>query len=185
MSRNHSQIDCVCKSITLTSSLGLQVEMVPKLKHPHLYALSGKELPKLGEVLVVCEFLDVFPKELPGMPHKREVEFVIELQPGTALISRHPYRMPPNELVELKKQLTELQEKCFIRLSSSPWGCLAIFVKKNDHSLWMCVDYCLLNEVTIKNKYLLPRIDDLFDQLSDALIFSKIYLRLGYHQIRI
>lgn len=147
--------------------------------------LAAKNLPDLSEVPVVCEFPDVFLEELLGMPPSREIEFVIELQPGTAPISKRPYRMPPNELVELKKQLTELEEKGFIRPSSSPWGCPAIFVKKKDHSLRMCVDYRPLNEVTIKNKYPLPRIDDLFDQMTGARIFSKIDLRLGYHQVRI
>ena len=105
--------------------------------------------------------------------------------PGTAPISRQPYRMPPNELRELKKQLKTLLDKGFIRPSSSPWGCPALFVKKKDDSLRMCVDYRPLNEVTIKNKYPLPRIDILFDQLSGARYFSKIDLRLGYHQIKI
>ena len=119
------------------------------------------------------------------MPPDREVEFVIELAPGTAPISKRPYRMHPNELVELKEQLKELQDKGFIRPSSSPWGCPAIFVKKKDKSLRMCVDYRPLNEVTVKNKYPVPRIDDLFDQLSGAQVFSKIDLRLGYHQIKV
>ena len=92
--------------------------------------------------------------------------------------------MPPNELAELKTQLQDLLEKGFIRPSSSPWGCPAIFVNK-DQTLWMCVDYRPLNEVTIKNKYPLPRIDILFDQLTRARVFSKIDLRSGYHQIRI
>jgi hypothetical protein len=134
---------------------------------------------------VVCEYPDVFPEELPGMPLDREVEFVIELMPGTAPISKRPYRMPPNELKELKEQLKVLLDKGFIHPSSSPWGCLALFVKKKDDSLQMCVDYRPLNEVTIKNKYPLPRIDILFDQLSGAWYFSKIDLRLGYHQIKI
>ena len=93
--------------------------------------------------------------------------------------------MDPVELVELKKQLGALQEKGFIRPSSSPWGCPAIFVKKKDKTLRMCVDYRPLNEVTVKNKYPLPRIDDLFDQLTGARVFSKIDLRVGYHQVRI
>jgi hypothetical protein len=113
------------------------------------------------------------------------VEFVIELKPGTAPISRRSYGMPPNELAELKTQLQDLLEKGFIRPSSSPWGCLAIFVKKKDQTLRMCVDYRSLNEVTIKNKYLLPWIDLLFDQLTRSFVFSKIDLRSGYHQIRI
>jgi hypothetical protein len=122
----------------------------------------------LDEIPVVCEYPDVFPDELPGMPSDRDVEFVIELQPGTAPISKRPYRMPPKELAELKTQLQELLDKGYIRPSSSPWGCPALFVKKKDGSLRMCVDYRPLNAVTIKNKYPLPRIDVLFDQLAGA-----------------
>jgi hypothetical protein len=127
----------------------------------------------------------VFPDDLPSLPPDREVEFVIELKPGTAPISRRAYRMPPNELAELKVQLQELLEKGFIKPSSSSWGCPALFVKKKDQTLRMCVDYRPLNEVTIKNKYSLPRIDIFFDQLAGAKVFSKIDLRLGYHQIKI
>jgi hypothetical protein len=112
---------------------------------------------------MVCEFPDVFPNDLPGLPPDRDVEFKIELIPGTTPISRRPYRMPPNELAELENQLGELLQKGLIRPSSSPWGCPAIFVKKKDQSLRMCVDYRPLNAVTIKNKYPLPRIDILFD----------------------
>ena len=105
------------------------------------------------------------------------MEFSIELEPGIAPISRHPYRMAPRELAEMKKQLEELMEKGFICPSSSPWGCPAIFVKKKkDGTLWMCVDYRPLNVVTIKNKYPLPCIDTLFDQLAGAKVFSKIDL---------
>ena len=132
----------------------------------HLYALTGTKATTVEDIPVVCEYLDVFPEELPGMPPNREVEFVIELKPGTAPISKRPYGMPPNELRELKEQLKVLLDKGFIHLSSSPWGCPALFVKKKDGSLRMCVDYRPLNEVTIKNKYPLPRIDILFDQLS-------------------
>jgi hypothetical protein len=142
-------------------------------------------IPEIQDIPVVCEFPDVFPEDLPGLPPKRDVEFVIELKPDTAPISRRLYRMPPNELVELKTQLQDLLEKVFIQPSSSPWGCPAIFVKKKDQTLWMCVDYRPLNEVTIKNKYPLPRIDILFDQLTGARVFSKIDLRSGYHLIRI
>jgi hypothetical protein len=134
---------------------------------------------------VVCEFSDVFPEDLPILPPERDVEFVIELKPDTGPISRRSYRMPPNELVELKIQLQDLLEKGFVRPSSSPWGCPAIFVKKKDQTLQMCMDYRPLNEVTIKNKYSLPWIDILFDQLTGARVFSKIDLRSGYHQIRI
>jgi hypothetical protein len=140
---------------------------------------------QLEEILVVREFADVFPDELPAMPPDRDVEFVIELQPGTAPISKRPYRMPPKELAELKTQLQELLDKGYILPSSSPWGCPALFVKKKDGSLRLCVDYRPLNAVTIKNKYPLPRIDVSFDQLAGARVFSKIDLRSGYHQIKI
>jgi hypothetical protein len=142
-------------------------------------------IPEIQDIPVVCEFPDVFPEDLPGLPPERDVEFVIELKPGTAPVSRRSYRMPPNELAELKKQLQDLLEKGFIRPSSSPWGYPAIFVKKKDQTLWMCMDYRPLNEVTIKNKYPLPQIYILFDQLTGARVFSKIDLRSGYHQIRI
>jgi hypothetical protein len=134
---------------------------------------------------VVCDYPDVFPDELPGMPPDRDIEFAIELQPGTTPISKRPYRMPPAELAELKKQLQELLDKGFIRPSTSLWGCPALFVKKKDESLRLCVDYRPLNAVTIKNKYPLPCIDVLFDQLVGARVFSKIDLRSGYHQIKI
>jgi hypothetical protein len=140
---------------------------------------------KLEDILIVCEYPDVFPDDLPGMPPDQDIEFVIELQPGTAPISKRPYRMPPNELAELKIQLQDLLDKGFIRPSASPWGCPALCVKKKDNSLRLWVDYRPLNAVTIKNKYPLPRIDILFDQLAGAKVFSKIDLRSGYHQIKI
>ena len=112
---------------------------------------------------VVSEFPDVFPEELPGMPPDRELEFAIDLVPGTTPIHKKYYRMPSSELVELKKQLDEMLQKGYIRPNSSPWGSPAIFVDKKDGSLRMCVDYRQLNDVTSKNKYPLPRIDDLFD----------------------
>ena len=131
------------------------------------------------------EFPDVFPDDLPGMPPDRDIEFIIELLPGTAPIAKRPYRMGVNELEELKKQLKELSDKGFIRPSASPWGAPVIFVDKKDGTQRMCVDYRSLNEVTIKNKYPLPRIDDLFDQLRGACVFSKIDLRSSYHQLKI
>ena len=134
---------------------------------------------------MVDEFLDVFPDDLLGMPPDCDIEFIIELLPRTAPITKRPYRMGVNELEELKKQIKELQEKCFIHPSSSPWGAPVIFVDKKDGTQRMCVDYRSLNEVTIKNKYPLPRIDDLFDQLRGACVFSKIDLRFGYHQLKI
>jgi hypothetical protein len=139
----------------------------------------------LKEIPMVCDYPDVFPDDLPGMPPDRDIEFVIELQPGMAPISKRAYRIPPKELDELKTQLQELLDKGFIRSSSFPWGCPALFVKKKDGGLRLCVDYRPLNAVTIKNKYPLPRIDVLFDQLAGAKDFSKIDLRSGYHQIKI
>jgi hypothetical protein len=142
-------------------------------------------IKELVNIPVVREFPDVFSEELPGLPLERDVEFSIELKPSTTPVSRRSYRMPPNELAELKTQLQDLLEKGFIWPSSSPWGCPAIFVKNKDQTLRMCVDYRPLNELTIKNKYPLPRIDLLFDKLVGAKIFSKIDLRSGYHQIMV
>ena len=119
------------------------------------------------------------------MPPDRDIEFVIDHVPGTSPIAKRPYRMAASELAELKKQLEELQRIGFIRPSSSPWGAPVLFVKKKDWSMRLCVDYHALNEVTIKNKYPLPRIDDLFDQLKGAKYFSKIDLRSGYFQLKI
>ncbi|KAL0556560.1 hypothetical protein IC582_005074 [Cucumis melo] len=134
---------------------------------------------------VVREYPNVFPDELPGLPPPREIDFAIELESGTAPISRAPYIMAPAELKELKVQLQELLDKGFIRPSVSPWGAPVLFVKKKDGSMRLCIDYRELNKVTVKNRYPLPRIDDLFDQLQGATIFSKIDLRSGYHQLRI
>jgi hypothetical protein len=134
---------------------------------------------------VVSEFPDVFPKELPGMPPERKVEFAIELIPGTAPISKRAYRVSRPKLVELKKQIDELLEKGYIRPSTSPWTAPVLFVEKKDGTKRMCIDYRSLNEVIVKNKYPLPRIEDLFDQLRGASVFSKIDLRSGYHQLRI
>ena len=140
---------------------------------------------RLDNVPVVREFLNVFPDDLPGLPPERETDFPIDLVPGTAPISLPPYRMAPAELKELKAQLQELVDGGFIRPSISPWGAPVLFVKKKDGTWRLCVDYRQLNKVTIRNKYPLPRIDDLFDQLQGARVFSKIDLRSGYHQLRI
>ena len=136
-------------------------------------------------IRIVCEYLDVFLEELLGMPPDRDIEFSIELLPGTAPISKRAYQMDVKDLIELKKQIEELLEKGFIRPSSSPWGAPVLFVNKKDGSRRMCVDYRSLNEVMIKNKYSLPRIEDLFDQMRGAKVFSKIDLRSGYHQLKI
>jgi hypothetical protein len=131
-----------------------------------------------SEVLVVNEFPDVFPEELPGMPPDRDIKFVIELKSGTTPIYKTPYRMATPELAKLKEHNKKFLEKGFIHPSSSPWVAPMIFVPKKDGTRRLCVDYHALNEVTIKNKYPLPRIDDLFDH---ACVFSKIDLRSGYH----
>nr|CAD40414.3 OSJNBa0065J03.10 [Oryza sativa Japonica Group] len=146
---------------------------------------EGKSSRKLEDIPIVCEYPEVFTEDLTTMPPKREIEFRIDLAPGTAPIYKRPYRMAVNELAEVKKQVDEQLQKGYIRPSISPWGAPVIFVEKKDKTKRMCVDYRALNEVTIKNKYPLPRIDDLFDQLKRAKVFSKIDLRSGYHQLRI
>nr|GEY06703.1 putative reverse transcriptase domain-containing protein [Tanacetum cinerariifolium] len=140
---------------------------------------------RLEDVPVICKFPDVFPKDLPGLPPPRQVEFEIELAPRAAPVARAPYRLEPSEMKELAKQLQELSDKGFIRPSSSPWGALVLFLKKKDGSFRMCIDYRELNNLTIKNRYTLPRIDDLFDQLQGSSVYLKIDLRSGYHQLRV
>ncbi|GJR07641.1 reverse transcriptase domain-containing protein [Tanacetum coccineum] len=147
---------------------------------------SAKEdEPKLSDISVVREFEDVFPEDLSGLPPQRQVEFRIDLVPGVTPVAKSPYRLAPSEMQELSGQLQELQDKGFIRPSHSPWGAPVLFVKKKDGSLRMCIDYRELNKLTIKNRYPLPRIDDLFDQLQGSRYFSKIDLRSGYHQLRV
>jgi hypothetical protein len=184
LSRHHALIDVAARAIEIHSPFCGEIMLyLPNQGCTRSCAFALRESP-VERIPVVCEYPDVFPDELTGMPPDRDIEFAIELQPGTAPISKRPYRMPPAELAELKKQLQELLDKGFIRPSTSPWGCPALFVKK-DESLRLCVDYRPLNAVTIKNKYLLPHIDVLFDQLVGAKVFSKIDLRSGYHQIKI
>jgi len=134
---------------------------------------------------VVCEYSDVFPEDLVSLPPRREIEFSIDLMPGTAPISMAPYRFAPAELVELKVQLQELLDKDFVLPSVSSWGAPVLFAKKKDGALRLCIDYRKLNRATVKNKYPMPRIDDLFDQLKGSRCFSKIDLRSGYHQLRV
>ena len=134
---------------------------------------------------VVCEYEDVFQNELPGFPPPRDVDFCIELHPGTSPISMTPHRMALVELQELKVQIQELMGKGFIRPITSPWGAPVIFEKKKDKTLRLCIDYRQLNRVTIKNRYPLSRINDLFDQLRGERVYSKINLRIGYHQLRV
>ncbi|WVZ84373.1 hypothetical protein U9M48_031411 [Paspalum notatum var. saurae] len=164
-----------------------------KVMHIHLPShrrspptVNATEAQLIKKIPVVFDFPDVFPEELPGLPPDRNVEFAIELVLGTAPVSKRPYRMALDELKELKTQLQEQLDKGFIRPSSSPWGCPALFVEKKDQGgKRLCVDYRPLNAVTVKNKYPLPHIDILFDQLGGATVFSKIDLRSGYHQIKV
>jgi hypothetical protein len=181
LSEHKVLIDCAKKSIKLTT---LEVKEMEFVAEPMVIAKGVANRAKVNqldasqgsEVPVVNEFSDVFPKELPGMPLDRDIEFVIELKPGTSPIYKTPYRMATPELAELQEHIKELLEKVFIHPSSSPWGALVIFVSKKDGTQRLCVDYRAPNEVTVKNKYLLCRIDDLFDQLRGACVFSKIDL---------
>ncbi|GKC87811.1 retrovirus-related pol polyprotein from transposon 17.6 [Tanacetum coccineum] len=140
---------------------------------------------RLEDIPVVREFPEVFPEDLPGLPPVRQVEFQIDLIPGATPVARAPYRLAPSEMQELSNQLQELADRGFIRPSTSPWGAPVLFVKKKDGSFRMCIDYRELNKLTVKNRYPLPRIDDLFDQLQGSSVYSKIDLRSGYHQLRV
>jgi hypothetical protein len=163
-------IDCAKKSVKLTTLDGEELEFVTE---PVVTAkgianrveINQSDASQGSEVPVVNEFPDILPEELPGMPPNRDIEFVIELKPGTAPIYKTPFRMTTPELAELKEHIRELLKKGFIRPSSSPWGAPVIFVLRKDGTQRLCVDYHALNEVIVKNKYLLPKIDDLFDQL--------------------
>ncbi|GJT25312.1 putative reverse transcriptase domain-containing protein [Tanacetum coccineum] len=140
---------------------------------------------RLEDIPVVREFPEVFPEDLPGLPPIRQVEFQIDLIPGATPVARAPYRLAPSEMQELSNQLQELSDRGFIQPSTSPWGAPVLFVKKKDGSFRMCIDYQELNKLTVKNRYPLPRIDDLFDQLQGSSVYSKIDLRSGYHQLRV
>jgi hypothetical protein len=185
MKRHRALLDTAAQTVHLDSpehgnaTLQLALTPVTSAVVHHTVAQNLVDIP------VACEFPDIFLEDLSGMPPDRDVEFVIELQLSTTPISRQPYKMTPKELAELKIQLNKLLVQGYIRPSSSPWGCPALFVKKKDQSLRLCVDYRPLNAVTIKNKYPLSRIDILFDQLTGARVFSKVDLRSGYHQIKI
>ena len=139
----------------------------------------------LTDIPIVRDFPAVFPKDVSGLPPARQVGFRIDLILGATPVAKAAYRLAPLEMKELQSQLQELQDKGFIRPSHSPWGAPVLFVKKKDGTLRMCIDYRELNKLTIKNRYPLPRIDDLFDQLQGAKYFSKIDLRSGYHQLRV
>ncbi|GKA60065.1 putative reverse transcriptase domain-containing protein [Tanacetum coccineum] len=122
------------------------------------------EKKRLEDVPIVQDFPKVFPEDISGLPPTRQVEFQIDLVPGAAPVARAPYRLAPSEMKELSEQLKELSNKGFIRPSSLPWGAPVLFIKKKEGSFRMCIDYRELNKLTVKNRYPLPRIDDLFDQ---------------------
>jgi hypothetical protein len=147
--------------------------------------LREERKPSLEDFAVLHGFRDVFVDEILELPPRREIDFSIDLLPGSAPVSKAPYRMSLPELTELKIQLQELLDKEYIRPSVSPWGAPILFIKKKDGTLRLCIDYRQLNKMTIKNKYPLPRINDLFDQVGGEKIFSKLDLRSGYHQVRI
>ncbi|GKE52511.1 putative reverse transcriptase domain-containing protein, partial [Tanacetum coccineum] len=156
-----------------------------RLGFPYKVAEQESKEKRLEDVSVIQDFPELFPKDLPRLLPPRQVEFRIDLIPDAAPVARVPYRLSPSEMKELSKQLQELSEKGFIRPSSSSWGARVLFVKKKDGSFRICIDYRELNKLTIKNRYPLPRIDDLFDQLQVSSVYSKIDLRSGYHQLRI
>ncbi|XP_069154406.1 uncharacterized protein [Solanum lycopersicum] len=207
LSSYHTILNCHAKTITLAMPGIPIVEWRGTLSHPSKGVISflkarhlvqrgclaylahirdtSIETPMLESNPVVSEFSEVFPTDLPGLPPDRDIDFCIDVEPGTRPISIPPYRMAPAELKELKEQLQDLLSKGFIRPSVSPWGAPVLFVKKKDGSMRMCIDYRQLNKVTIRNKYPIPRIDDLFDQLQGASVFSKIDLRSGYHQLKV
>ncbi|CAL2250755.1 unnamed protein product [Prunus armeniaca] len=207
LEKHHASVDCFRKEVTFRSPGQPKVifrgerRILPTCL---ISAITAKRLLQKGcegflahiidtreitlnleDIPVVSEFPDVFPDDLPGLPPEREIEFTIELLPSTNPIYLTPYRMAPAELRELKTQLQELVDMGFIRPSVSPWGAPVLFVRKKDGTMRLCIDYRQLNKVTVRNRYPLPRIDDLFDQLKDAKYFSKIDLRSGYHQLRI
>ncbi|GJV66323.1 putative nucleotidyltransferase, ribonuclease H [Tanacetum coccineum] len=159
-------------------SLGCQVFMIQVIE-------KKSDKKRLQDIPIVKEFSDVFPEDLPGLPPIRPVEFQIDLIPGAAPVARTPYRLAPSEMQELSNQLQELADRGFIRPSTSPWGAPVLFVKKKDEYFRMGIDYRELNKLTIKNRYPLPRMDDLLDQLQGSSVYSKIDLRSGYHQLRV
>ncbi|XP_027905725.1 uncharacterized protein LOC114165266 [Vigna unguiculata] len=193
LSANHILIDCNEKRVVFPSLededqliSSQQVDQAIKEGSQCFLIMTQLSVEKGSgniETPVVRDFSNVFLEDVPGLPPPREIEFFIDLVLGVGPMSMAPYRMAPAELEELKKQIEELLEKQFIRPSVSPWGAPVLLAKKKDDSSRLCVDYRQLNKLTIKNKYPLPRINDLMDQLHGAIVFSKINLRSGYHQI--
>ncbi|KAI3809549.1 hypothetical protein L1987_25526 [Smallanthus sonchifolius] len=207
LSKNHAEIVCFEKIVHIPlpngevlsiqgEKSGVTLRMINCMKArkylrkgycvflAHVVEKKPKER-RLEEIPIVKDYPEVFPEDLPGLPPPRQVEFRIDLVPGAAPVARSPYRLAPSEMQELSNQLQELLDKGFIRPSFSPWGAPVLFVKKKDGTFRMCIDYRELNKLTIKNRYPLPRIDDLFDQLQGSSFYSKIDLRSGYHQLKI
>ncbi|GKD59804.1 putative reverse transcriptase domain-containing protein [Tanacetum coccineum] len=192
MSKNHVVIVCDEKVVRIPYGdevLIIQSDDIDCRSKSKLNIIScmktQKYIEKGCQVYLAQNFLKVFPEELPGLPPTRQVEFQIDLVPGAAPVARAPYRLPPSEMQELSAQLPELSDKGFIRPISSPWGAPVLFVKKKYRSFRMPIDYRKLNKLTVKNRYPLPRIDDLFDQLQRSRVYFKIDLRSGYHQLRV
>nr|GFC65783.1 putative reverse transcriptase domain-containing protein [Tanacetum cinerariifolium] len=181
--RNESRLNIIsCSKAQEYMSKGCHVFLANITSTKDEDKSKGKQLE---DVPVVQEFLKVFPKDLPGIPPTRQVEFRIDLVPGAAPVAQAPYRLAPSEMKKLADQLQKLTNKGFIRPSSSPWGAPVLFVKKKDRSFRMCIDYRELKKLTVKNRYPLPRIDDLFDQFQGSSVYFKIDLRSGYHQLRV
>ncbi|KAI3795060.1 hypothetical protein L1987_37704 [Smallanthus sonchifolius] len=207
LTANEAQIICKRKIIRLKASDGSKVEVfgdrdapmpnvISMIKETYylrrgceaylVYVIDEcKEVKELDDVPVVREYPELFPEDLPGIPPDREIEFRIDLVPDAQPVAKAPYRLAPVDMKELMVQLDELLEKVFIQPSISSWDAPVLFVKKKDGSMRMCIDYRELNKCTVKNKYPLPKIDDLFDQLQGASWFSKIDLRSGYHQLKV
>jgi hypothetical protein len=164
LSKYDRVIQCTRKAVKLTKKDGTSVEFVALVQSGLDGKLNQTKAIALEDIKVVQDYPDIFPEELPGMPPDHDIEFLIELLPRTPPISKRPYKMPVNELVELKKQLAELQAKGFIRPSSSPWGAHVLFVEKKDGTQQMCIDYRSQDEVTINNKYPLLSIEDPFEE---------------------
>ncbi|GJW07694.1 putative reverse transcriptase domain-containing protein [Tanacetum coccineum] len=187
LSQNKAMIVCHEKvvEIPLEGSGILRVQGERTLGAAKALMNAKVDEPKLSDISVVRDFIDVFPEDLEGLPPQRQVEFRIDLVPGATPVAKSPYRLASSEMQELFGQLQELQDKGFIRPSHSPWGAPVLFVKNKDGSFRMCIDYRELNKLTVKNRYPLLRINDLFDQLQGSRYLSKIDLRSGYHQLRV
>jgi hypothetical protein len=190
LTKYQASLSCDNRMVKLISLSGEEVLVELVLSRPrkgsyHQVTAHIEEIKPSEAINVVSELPDVFPEELPGMPPERKVEFSIELIPSIALISKRAYRVSGPKLVELKKQIDELLEKGYIRPSTSPWATPVLFVENKDGTKRMCIDYRSLNKVTVRNKYPMLRIEDLFDQLRGVGVFSKIDLWSGYHQLKI